>query len=567
MGRISLKNIFFILLGPLGLAFMVYQNRCNFEPQKSLFEATTFKFKEVSPELSNITCLLNKEVSKNIGVKAADKKIFCKTDGREVFLPFSFIKNYYEARGDFVQNGHKKEFEISHSYSKVYTPKSKYDPSGQFMHFKSFNVESRSRVKCISASHGVPVSTQWSQAGYYYPTQIAQFALAHFSNYVANRNKETQKTLIEDGEGIKIALENDDAADRVLDEESKSLVIEFKDTLDFHVSSEYLILCLDFKSINKAAFKIFVETDVKDETIILNYFPVEEFLSVRNDEIVFGYGSKTSGEWLRITRDVAVDIDKVLNMKKSPHRYKKTSLKISLLQFSGHGQVTNISLSNSEHLRMFLHGAAWFLENQDLVGGWPSHVVFNKDKKKYPKAEEIPAGWYGAMCQGQAISVLVRAFIASGENKYLAAAEKAVGVFNISSGEGGVRAVFMDQHVWYEEYPTNPPTFILNGFIYSLLGLFDLKTVKKDSAAKQLYERGMVSLKALLPLYDSGSGTFYDLRHFTMKIAPKGARWDYHSTHINQLLTLATIERDSRILRETAERWRGYMIGVKSSHN
>ncbi len=29
--------------------------------------------------------------------------------------------------------------------------------------------------------------------------------------------------------------------------------------------------------------------------------------------------------------------------------------------------------------------------------------------------------------------------------------------------------------VWYEEYPTSPPTFVLNGFMYSLLGLFDLK--------------------------------------------------------------------------------------------
>ena len=93
------------------------------------------------------------------------------------------------------------------------------------------------------------------------------------------------------------------------------------------------------------------------------------------------------------------------------------------------------------------------------------------------------------MCQGQAISVLVRAFLNSGDQKYLAAAEKAVGVFNVSSTEGGVRAVFMDKHVWYEEYPTNPPTFILNGFMYSLLGLYDLKTVKQGTGAKQLYER------------------------------------------------------------------------------
>merc|ERR1712027_160288 len=103
--------------------------------------------------------------------------------------------------------------------------------------------------------------------------------------------------------------------------------------------------------------------------------------------------------------------------------------------------------------------------------------------------------------------------------------------------------------------------------MYSLLGLYDLKTVKQGSLAKQLYESGLESLQALLPLYDSGSGTFYDLRHFTMKTAPKGARWDYHSTHVNQLLLFATIEKDIKIFRETAERWRGYMTGQRSSHN
>jgi len=567
MGRVSLKNIFFILLGILGLVYLLYQNRCSSEPQKSLFEAETEQYKAVTPRLDNVTCVLNKEVSRNIGLKYSNKKIFCKTDGKEVFLPFSFIKNHYEARGEHVQNGGDTEFEISHSYSKVFTPKSKYDPKGQFMHFKSFSVEARSRVKCISAADGVPVSTQWSQAGYYYPTQIAQFSLSHFSNYVANVNKEVHKTIM-DEDAIKVALKND-AADRVVDHESNDLVIEFKDTLDIHVDSEYLILCLDFKSIDNAAFKIFVQTDVKDETIILNYFPVDDFLSVKNDEIVFGFGSEHKGseEWLRLTRDVYTDVDKVLSMKKSPHKYKKTSLKITLLQFSGHGQVTNISLSNEEHLRMFFHGANWFVRNQDKSGGWPSLVVFNKDQKKYPKARELSPGWYGAMCQGQAISVLVRAYLNSGKNEYLAAAEKAIKVFNISSIDGGVKAVFMDKHVWYEEYPTNPSTFILNGFMYSLLGLYDLKTVKPGSEARQLYKSGLESLQALLPLYDSGSGTFYDLRHFTMKTAPKGARWDYHSTHVNQLLTLFSIERNVKLFKETAERWRGYMVGLKASHN
>jgi hypothetical protein len=36
-----------------------------------------------------------------------------------------------------------------------------------------------------------------------------------------------------------------------------------------------------------------------------------------------------------------------------------------------------------------------------------------------------------------------------------------------------------------------------------------------------MYRSGLESLKTMLPFYDSGSGTFYDLRHFTMKTSPK----------------------------------------------
>ena len=36
----------------------------------------------------------------------------------------------------------------------------------------------------MSAADGVPVSTQWDPEGYYYPTQIAQYSLSHYSAWV-----------------------------------------------------------------------------------------------------------------------------------------------------------------------------------------------------------------------------------------------------------------------------------------------------------------------------------------------------------------------------------------------
>ena len=39
----------------------------------------------------------------------------------------------------------------------------------------------------------------------------------------------------------------------------------------------------------------------------------------------------------------------------------------------------------------------------------------------------------------------------------------------------------------------------------------------------------------MLPLYDNGKGSNYDLQHFIKRKAPNRARWDYHTVHIQQV--------------------------------
>lgn len=125
----------------------------------------------------------------------------------------------------------------------------------------------------------------------------------------------------------------------------------------------------------------------------------------------------------------------------------------------------------------------------------------------------------------------------------------------------------MDKYAWYEEYPTNPSSFVLNGFMYSLLGLYDLAQASNNGQVEKLLENGLGSLVALVPMFDTGSGTTYDLRHLTMGGAPKLARWDYHSTHVNLLFVLSTIFPEEKILLETGNRWQNYMSGQKAEHN
>lgn len=102
----------------------------------------------------DIDCIIN-----------GDYTVNCRKEAGEIYLPFTFLRKYFDIYGKLVIYDGLEKFEWSHSYSKVYHPKGKYDPRGVFMHFENYNVEVRERVKCVSGIEGVPVSTQWESQG------------------------------------------------------------------------------------------------------------------------------------------------------------------------------------------------------------------------------------------------------------------------------------------------------------------------------------------------------------------------------------------------------------------
>lgn len=112
------------------------------------------------------------------------------------------------------------------------------------------------------------------------------------------------------------------------------------------------------------------------------------------------------------------------------------------------------------------------------------------------------------MAQGQAISLLVRVYLATGRSRHLLAAVRALRPLRRSVRRGGLTAR-LNGRPWYEEYPTSPPSFVLNGFMFTLLGLHDLAAVAPRSAAPSLYRQGLRTLVASLRLYDTQGGSRY----------------------------------------------------------
>ncbi|KYN00735.1 PREDICTED: D-glucuronyl C5-epimerase [Cyphomyrmex costatus] len=502
-----------------------------------------------------------------------DYSIGCRKEGDEVYIPFSFIHKYFEIYGKLATYDGLERFEWLHSYSKIVNPKGKYDPRGVFMTFENYNVEVRDRVKCISGTDGVPISTQWESQGYYYPTQIAQFGLSHYSKNLTE--PEPHRKIIEDSDKVKQNwnVPQGSVMNRVYDKQVNSYVLKFAtpetSTSGISLKLDHVldfVLKWDLNIRDNGSVTVTLQSREKKEMYYLHYVTNNIVLYNYNNHVHYGIG-QVNHQWKRLTRDLVVDLQKGLYLSdKSRKKIPRSKLKVVKITLYGSGMIDNMTLSTSEHMEQFYDAARWFVANQNITsGGWPNPV-----RRKVASGMAIlEPGWYSSMGQGHAISVLARAYYHSGEAKYLQAAIRGLRPFRLTSAKGGVAALFLSKYVWYEEYPTTPSSFILNGFIYSLIGLYDLKSIaigKDAEEATRLFNQGMISLKNMLTLYDTGSGTTYDLRHFTLKTAPNLARWDYHSTHINQLLLLNSIDNDP-IFITTAERWIGYMNGKRAAHN
>ncbi|XP_077280040.1 D-glucuronyl C5-epimerase isoform X1 [Temnothorax americanus] len=570
MMRLNFKTTLLVLVVAALTFLLVSWNNCG----SLLFQTTKYQHKDrlnAESAYQEIDCHIN-----------GDYSVGCRKEGDEVYVPFSFIHKYFEIYGKLATYDGLERFEWLHSYSKFVNPKGKYDPRGVFMTFENYNVEVRDRVKCISGTDGVPISTQWESQGYYYPTQIAQFGLSHYSKNLTE--PEPHRKIVEDSDKVKQNwnVPQGSVMNRVYDKQANSYVLKFAtpetSTSGISLNLDHVldfVLKWDLNIKDNGSITVTLQSREKKELYYLHYVTNNIVLYNYNNRVHYGIG-QANHQWRRLTRDLVVDLQKGLYLNdKSRKKLPRSKLKVVKITLYGSGMIDNMTLSTSEHMEQFYDAARWFVANQNITsGGWPNPVR----RKVAPGMAILEPGWYrygtyiyrySSMGQGHAISVLARAYYHSGEAKYLQAAIRGLRPFRLTSAKGGVAALFLGKYVWYEEYPTTPSSFILNGFIYSLIGLYDLKSIatgKDAEEATRLFNQGMISLKNMLTLYDTGSGTTYDLRHFTLKTAPNLARWDYHSTHINQLLLLNSIDNDP-IFITTAERWIGYMNGKRAAHN
>ena len=265
--------------------------------------------------------------------------------------------------------------------------------------------------------------------------------------------------------------------------------------------------------------------------------------------------------------DLGIPVNKYAHME-DYHPYPVSIGLFALEQYSKF-----IQNSGDEHLSNFRKVCKWIIANQQSEGSWPCtfEYTFFKDRGGY-----MPKGWVSALAQGYCISSLCRYLEHVRTNEgdkelesiITSKIENALKPFDVDVEFGGIKRLFMGEYIFYEEYPTPKPSFVLNGFIFSLLGLYDAWKVIESDDAKRLYLAGIRTLVAILPFFDLGDRTSYDLTHLqpgNEKMPPNPARRGYHDTHIRLLDAIDGIEGGQ--FSDVLVRWIMYRYGISCSNN
>jgi heparosan-N-sulfate-glucuronate 5-epimerase len=179
------------------------------------------------------------------------------------------------------------------------------------------------------------------------------------------------------------------------------------------------------------------------------------------------------------------------------------------------------------------------------------------DGVRWPYVLAVPkyglhAPWFSAMAQGQAASVFVRAFLASGDERWRNLALDAVGPL-VVGGESDLVA-FLPEGPVLQEVPGEPRAHVLNGWIYALWGLWDVHVGLNETNAGMRFRESADALAAILDRYDVGWWTRYSLYPHALADLAKPF---YHRLHVTQMEVMARLT-GRKEFDDAALRWRGY---------
>jgi len=271
-----------------------------------------------------------------------------------------------------------------------------------------------------------------------------------------------------------------------------------------------------------------------------------------------------SGDWLNSSRDTWTESEHLhfdpdgVPMVSYSGTFYYNPVTVAEFAFTMYGRYIRGTLSDSD---AFLRAVNRLLLLQDGLGALRYPFPWNY----YLAEQPFESGWASAMAQGLGLSAFARAYDLTRNPKYLEAGGHALSFLLTSAAAGGVTDSMSDldqslsQQIVFEEYVVHPASHTLNGFMFTLLGLYDWESMPTSTAqiARRAFWRGIDTLVNILPYYDIGGFTAYDMSHITYNRQPHiGVH--YHAVHIYLLHALGSVTHDVR-LAKYEELWASYV--------
>jgi hypothetical protein len=199
----------------------------------------------------------------------------------------------------------------------------------------------------------------------------------------------------------------------------------------------------------------------------------------------------------------------------------------------------------SRHLEIFLNQINWLEHN--AVRRDDGAVVWYQPFDYLEGCVLLRAPWVSANAQGLVMSAMVRGWRVTKRPSLRELLEYSARIFDLEVDQGGIRSR-VDGSIVYTEVPGGPAPGILDGFMTSLLGLYDLFVETEDCKVGRLFWSGLDGLKRLLHAWDyRQKWSWYGCRAY---LSPPA----YHCLNRLQLSALARLSGDS-YLAEYAHRW------------
>jgi len=157
------------------------------------------------------------------------------------------------------------------------------------------------------------------------------------------------------------------------------------------------------------------------------------------------------------------------------------------------------------------------------------------------------------MDQGQALSFYARYYQITKEEHFLNQCKKIAAYFEVDIQDGGFKRIDDNGNLWFEEYPSKEPSYVLNGFVYALYGLIDFYRVNNDQKIKKIIDQCFTTLKESIHLYDSGYWSYYD------QLKKELVRYYYQkNVHVPQLESIYLLTNE-KIFLKYYKKWKKTM--------